>query len=311
MSLNIMLDLETLSTRPNAAIVQIGLYPFDPTMPTWEGDTQLINVEPQSVIDAGFHVDWKTLLWWMDHPDAMKTLASPGAGWPIKDALVMVANYLNRFPYAEIWGNGAAFDPPVLENAFHRMGLDVPWSYRNVRCMRTLKALWPSVPRVEPELAHNALSDAKAQAKWVTKVLSPPPVIGVDVRVTGGGSSTAVIGGQSFASVSGAPATLGGQSPEPLAAASGNGGAAPVDTIEASPEFVNDLIAFHDAAAHHDWWWNFADDQKAYDAGRADFQRLAVWANKSIPHQMIWESWMKWFREGAVQDKKPVRPLPL
>ena len=66
---------------------------------------------------------------------------------------------------AEIWGNGASFDPVLWGSAYDAMHHPRPWRFWNERCFRTVKALYPHVP-VPPRSGthHNALADALHQA---------------------------------------------------------------------------------------------------------------------------------------------------
>jgi hypothetical protein len=57
---------------------------------------------------------------------------------------------------------------PILDTAYRACGMSAPWAYYNARDYRTLKYemnkdLFRSL-EVKPEVKHNALSDAKAQA---------------------------------------------------------------------------------------------------------------------------------------------------
>lgn len=172
MAQHIMLDLETLSTAGDAGIIQIGAQLFDPQGEDGAvliGDGICLNVDPQAVMNAGMRVDWDTLHWWMSQPAAFATLAAPGQGLLLSDALKQLSGFVNANggSWAKVWSNGAAFDVPVLETSYRRCRLDIPWKYNNVLDVRTMKWLAPGVAKVEPELAHNALSDCRAQALYV------------------------------------------------------------------------------------------------------------------------------------------------
>ena len=72
-----------------------------------------------------------------------------------------------------VWGNGATFDDATFDNvvlsqAYHRYAnVAKPWGYRDDRCYRTLRALFPEIiPMEDPSLvAHNALDAARYQAR--------------------------------------------------------------------------------------------------------------------------------------------------
>lgn len=175
MAQHIMIDLETLSLASDAGIIQIGAQAFNPDATSDDevliGEGICVNIDPQAVMNAGMRIEWSTLHWWMSQPDAFNTLAAPGEGYKLSEGLVKLTAYVNvnGGSWAKVWANGAAFDIPVLETSYRRCTLNVPWGYSNVLDMRTMKFLAPGVGRVEPKIAHNALSDARAQALFVSR----------------------------------------------------------------------------------------------------------------------------------------------
>lgn len=171
--MDIMIDLETLSTRPNAVILQIGAVAFDPSMYGRVGPSFAVNVDIQSCLDMGLVISGDTLMWWMDE-DRKRALQSIVAGYPprhLAGALDLFNDWVRSLEFDAVWANGAAFDFPIIENAYRATGLAAPWTHRQVRDMRTLRALYPDIDRVEPTLPHNAVSDARAQALFVQSVL--------------------------------------------------------------------------------------------------------------------------------------------
>lgn len=166
---DLMLDLETLGTNPGCVITQIGVAAFDAAKPAPEGiDTaKLIHVAPQSCLDFGMHVSWDTIAWWLtQNEEARIAMASKSPRWSLPDALKTldewVIHYCNNG--FRIWGNGSNFDVVLIEDAYRRVKRQVPWAFRNIRDMRTIVDLCPPDLKVQPEIAHNAAADAKAQA---------------------------------------------------------------------------------------------------------------------------------------------------
>jgi DNA polymerase III epsilon subunit-like protein len=173
---NIMCDIETLGLRPGSAIISIGAV-------AWEGDQ--ITSEFYTVIDLdscrmnGLREDPATRAWWdAQSGEARKALvqADTGQGRMLDVALNEFAAWLVGADDEEflIWGNGAAFDVPILEAAYVRVAQSIPWDYRNVRCFRTLRGL-DMLPRTEwpadEAVAHHALDDARWQAKFAMAAL--------------------------------------------------------------------------------------------------------------------------------------------
>jgi hypothetical protein len=71
-----------------------------------------------------------------------------------------------------VWANSPTFDLSILHFAYQAKGVECPWNFRQERDVRTLAAICPDVKRVEPEIKHNAESDARAQAQWVLNMLA-------------------------------------------------------------------------------------------------------------------------------------------
>lgn len=181
--LRVMLDLETLSTAANAAILSIGACAND-------GRPDFCrNVDLATCMQAGLKVDASTIQWWMQQSDEARAAFQPPAGregWSLREALESFAAWL-RAPVdgetvrgqveCELWAFPAQFDVTILGEAYKALGMKEPWHYRAPRCLRTAAALFPGVERVLPNkerghggAAHTALADAKAQMEWLEKI---------------------------------------------------------------------------------------------------------------------------------------------
>lgn len=162
-----MLDLETLSTAPNAAILQIGFARFDP-LGTGVTDTFERTVSLDSCLQVGLKIDGDTFAWWLSQSEAARrsviTDSQPLAR--VLTDLNVWLGYLNlEIPENVIWSHGAAFDVPILASAYRAYGYKEPWDHRLVRDTRTL--FWLVAQRgwekSKHETAHTALADAVAQ----------------------------------------------------------------------------------------------------------------------------------------------------
>lgn len=156
----VMVDLETLSTESNAAILSIGAVSIDLDAGTILDKFYMV-VDPQSSLDAGLHVSGSTIKWWLTQSEeARKGVAELGV--PLQQALEEFSRWMPKG--ATVWGNGATLDNVVLTNAYRAVGLERPWSFRDDRCYRTIKNLYLGVPTRDVGVAHHALDDAEAQA---------------------------------------------------------------------------------------------------------------------------------------------------
>jgi len=167
---DLSIDLETLGTHPDAVITQIGLCPFNAS--TGEiGKPIKIAVEPQSCLDLGMTVTWPTIAWWLKQNEKARLGMATQQGVLLQDALRVTSAFIENHMYPGFcpWGFGATFDVSLMESAYRRCKLEVPWGFRTVRDIRTLAALRPCthVPRPVPEVEHDAADDAAAQAKYV------------------------------------------------------------------------------------------------------------------------------------------------
>lgn len=169
---HVMLDLETMGTASDAAIVAIGAVFFDP-MTQSLGPEFYHTVDLKSSVEEGGKIDPETVMWWLKQEEAARQALMTGV-----DHIRSVLGYFQEYTLREcnrndvkMWGNGSDFDNVVLGNAYRRTGIALPWSFRNNRCYRTALAGHPleSVQRVGTW--HNALDDAKTQAVHLMKVM--------------------------------------------------------------------------------------------------------------------------------------------
>ena len=166
---HLMIDLETLSIRPNAAVLSIGAVAFD--LQTGQlGREFCRNVDLDSAMKAGLVVDADTMAWWMKQSEAARASLFTN-GSPLSRVLMALEDFVREHPDAEVWCNGASFDFPILKSAFAAFGQQLPWHFRYERDMRTILALARDLTGyVKPEhkgVAHSALDDAKHQAQVV------------------------------------------------------------------------------------------------------------------------------------------------
>lgn len=159
---NVMVDIETLGTKSTSVVLSIGAVEFDERQ---LGREFYRRVNIDSCIKHGLTVDGRTIEWWMDQSEEARTMFQ----YASIDLATALREFSETFSFeGEVWANGVSFDMPILENAFHAVGLPIPWLYYNVRDYRTVKYLAPrevlTRVRVDPTTKHHALEDAKAQA---------------------------------------------------------------------------------------------------------------------------------------------------
>lgn len=169
MATRIMLDLETLGTKPGSVIVAIGAVKFG------EGtihDRFYERVDAQSCVTLGLKMDVFTVRWWMKQSEEARTeLLQPGTH--LSKALLRFSEWIGLdWQDVEIWGNGSDFDNPMLAAAYDAAGVNTPWKFWNNRCYRTLKNLFPLVPMHRSGTHHHGLHDAESQAYHLMDILA-------------------------------------------------------------------------------------------------------------------------------------------
>ncbi|HGC2848647.1 TPA: 3'-5' exoribonuclease [Escherichia coli] len=180
---HLMIDLETMGKNPDAPIISIGAIFFDPQT----GD---MGPEFSKTIDldtAGGVIDRDTIKWWLKQSrEAQSALLTDEI--PLDDALLQLREFIDENSgefFAQVWGNGANFDNVILRRSYERQGIPCPWRYCNDRDVRTIVELGKAIDfdartaiPFEGE-RHNALDDARHQAKYVSAIwqkLIPNPV---------------------------------------------------------------------------------------------------------------------------------------
>lgn len=166
-----MIDLETLSVKPNASIISIGAVKFD--IDSCDSEIDLSDMFYQLVdlreSPKSLDIDASTIIWWMDQSDeARKKITGDLNSDNLEHVLISFSEFFIGSNY--LWGNGANFDNIILRNAYDVCGLEAPWKYYNDRCYRTIAAMNKHIPKVEPTIPHHALYDALAQAKHLFNI---------------------------------------------------------------------------------------------------------------------------------------------
>lgn len=159
---HVMIDIETMDTKPGASIVSIGAVKFCPIDKKISNDVfyQELCWEMQERSQSVSTVKWWSTL----NPEVRKALhGSKQLDNSLREFSAWIGKR-NIYP----WGNGSVFDICILENAYDSFGITIPWKFWNVRDHRTLKHLYEnSFGKLALDFkgyAHNALDDAKNQA---------------------------------------------------------------------------------------------------------------------------------------------------
>lgn len=167
---HIMLDLETMGTGNSAAIIAIGAVAFDKD---GVGNGFYSQVSLKSSVAAGMEIDADTVLWWLQQSDAARSAFTDNANaTSLAQSLMDFSEFYTRSCGLGlgVWGNGATFDNIAIGNAYRLTGIKRPWSFRQDRCYRTVRDLYPKLDLPMGGTAHNALDDARYQAEYLIKL---------------------------------------------------------------------------------------------------------------------------------------------
>lgn len=172
-----MVDIETLSVHPDAAVLSTGAVAFDPVI-------GLAPVSFESTLDRaqqkGRRIDSDTVAWWIRQAEE-----NPGAAQvfnerrlePVERSLKRLTEYYNHWCTEDsgVWANGPDFDLVILRSLYEDHNLSPPWTHRQHRCYRTLRGFAQEAGldiNIPPNMhQHNALSDANYQARFTIEAM--------------------------------------------------------------------------------------------------------------------------------------------
>jgi exodeoxyribonuclease VIII len=159
---HLMIDLETLSTLPEAAILTVGALWFDPYSFNEPGPGFYRRVE---IDGQDRHVCNDTMAWWADQKAEVREEAFTAFDRvSLTDTLRDLAKFAQNAD--SVWAHGTTFDIVILEHAYQQMDIahHRPWKYYQVRDCRTVIKI-SHVPVLRDEQAHNALVDCWHQVQ--------------------------------------------------------------------------------------------------------------------------------------------------
>jgi hypothetical protein len=181
---HIVLDLETLSTKPNAAVIAIGAVAVSAT----GAIVGEFHIAVDGYSQPGRDIDAATLAWWEEQTPEAKA-ASLQATDHVSATVAMCKFSAWVLEMADsttvkMWGNGSSFDCTILSSLYaqcHELGYPQPWAWWNDRDMRTLVDAFPTAKQVGDfeGIKHHALHDARHEAKQLAKAI---PLFSADIE---------------------------------------------------------------------------------------------------------------------------------
>ncbi len=165
---HLMLDIETLSRRPDGCIISVGFALFT--------DTDVLDSNGWAIYHDHWHgfLEPDTIKWWMKQPDEVRAFSFNGTYSDMSVALGL-KTLADTNEIDEVWANDPNFDLSMLEQWWTRVGLNHwPFAYWKYRSFRTITALTKEVTGQDFKAAskntfaaHNPVEDAVNQARVV------------------------------------------------------------------------------------------------------------------------------------------------
>jgi hypothetical protein len=164
MKRDLMVDIETLGNQSNSIILSIGAAEFN--IITGEiHSTFYSKITLESNLEVGLQISPSTLKWWLQqNPGTLNDLLN--SRHTISQVLESFSEYIKSINLRAIWGNSARFDLGLLQNAYNKCNIDLPWNFRKERCYRTIVEEAGIIDKGDyTGVLHDALDDCKNQIK--------------------------------------------------------------------------------------------------------------------------------------------------
>lgn len=193
--MDMMLTTKTLGRDAGCVVMSMGAVMFDPTgvenNAPYLPDHQLYT--PISSFDSANHnlkTDLDTLRWWKKQP-AWGSISEDftDSNTSVQAACEMFSKFYNEQKPTKIWCNSPTFHVPILAELFDKVGMALPFVYRDQMDYRTAlelaygdREMRPPVQVRHDLFRHHALGDAINQAESLVRALrdlreSPSPLL--------------------------------------------------------------------------------------------------------------------------------------
>jgi hypothetical protein len=167
--MNVMIDLETMSTKPRAAIASLGAVLFDPyreqTVDELMQPTNIFYMRCDLRTQPQRHFDPDTIYWWLrqSHQARASLAVNP---MPIHEVLKHFTDFLTINQVKRGWSFGANFDHVVVQTMYNDFKAPYQIRYSEQLCARTICKM-SGVTCPDSGVGHDALDDAVRQARWL------------------------------------------------------------------------------------------------------------------------------------------------
>jgi hypothetical protein len=168
---DIMIDIETLDTKPTAGILSIGIVLFDVNNINKDLIEIEILIDTNDLQKYNFTSSQSTLEWWNKQPEQVRNRAfTDGNRVSILEGLTKLNNICEEYKPIRFWSQGINFDFVILENALNECKITPYWKFYQLRDSRTIQNILNYIPINKPAESHNAIEDCKYQISVVKYV---------------------------------------------------------------------------------------------------------------------------------------------
>ncbi|MCI2229561.1 3'-5' exoribonuclease [Polaribacter sp. MSW13] len=170
---DLMIDIETLGTKPGSVILSIAAVEFD--LKTGKtGSIFYQDIDLDSCVKQGLSIDVSTVLWWLEQPKEIQNTIIIGHRNQLKNVLRRFGMWIsdNTPKDVKIWGNSARFDLGLLEAAYDSCNMRLPWNHYNECDVRTIVMFAPDIKKEMKfeGIKHNPIYDCKHQIRYCSKI---------------------------------------------------------------------------------------------------------------------------------------------
>ena len=156
---HIIIDIETLGRRNDAAVTQVGIVIADENFNVL--DSYLIQVTPDAWNTCNRTFTGETLLWWMQQkksPVSNTHTISVCSYTDLADNLYLIFRRYNTEENT-VWTKGP-MDLFCIKDICEYLNMETPWKFWQPRDIRTAKEIIKKWKVIENGNAHDALEDA-------------------------------------------------------------------------------------------------------------------------------------------------------
>lgn len=172
--LNIMVDLETTSTKENSAILSWAMVPFfTDGQEVEDAEPMVLYIDLGSCFFAKMDIDKDTQDWWAQQTPNARASILTAEKVSIQNASMEVYGWMSRLAEKYdlyMWARGLDFDIPKIEWCLRKfVGRELPYKYSHKMDVRTvLKFMGVDQTQFEFEgVRHNAVDDCNHDIKMI------------------------------------------------------------------------------------------------------------------------------------------------